>query len=100
MLSNWIAKTGYINMEMVRCQFELNYGLNVGLGAAISINGMQDKVFQDQLVAKAAELDPMRSKSLNRDDYTWMPIQKYGLLKQDTLLATARLINITESTFT
>ena len=87
-------------MEMVSCQFELNYGLNVGLGAAISINGMQDKVFQDQLVAQAAVLDPIRSKSLNRDDYTWTPIQKYGLLEQDTLLANARLINITKSTFT
>jgi len=48
-------------MEMVGCQFELNYGLNVGLGAAISINGMQDKVFQDQLVEQAAALDPIRS---------------------------------------
>ena len=49
--SDWVAKTGYINMEMVGCQFTLNYGLNVGLGAAISINGMQDKSFQDQLAA-------------------------------------------------
>jgi hypothetical protein len=55
-------------MEMVGCQFTLNYGLNVGLGAAISINGMQDKVFQDKLAEQAAALARIRSKSLNRDD--------------------------------
>ena len=54
-------------MEMVGCEFTLNYGLNVGLGAAISINGMQDKVFQDQLVEQAATLEPIRRKSLNAD---------------------------------
>lgn len=73
-MPNWISKTGYINMEVTNCHFHLNYGLNVGLGAAISINGMQDKVFQDMLVEQAAALDPIRSKSLNRVDYNWMPI--------------------------
>lgn len=72
-LANWISKLGYINMGMDGCTFQFNYGLNVGLGAAISINGMQDKLYQDNLKLKAAALDPIRSKSLNRDDYTWMP---------------------------
>lgn len=86
-------------MLMDSCTFQFNYGLNVGIGSAVSINGMQGTKYLNS-VNKNSELVANFTKSNLTKTDNFQIVHKFGISREFKVNATARQLNISNSVFT
>ena len=86
-------------MHMDSCTFKFNYGHNVGIGSAVSINGMQGTKYQES-VNKNLELVANFTKSNLTEVDDFQIVHEFGISREFKVNATARQLSISNSVFT
>lgn len=80
-------------MLMDSSTFKYNYGLNVGIGSAVSINGMQGTKYLNSVDQNAEMVANFTESNLTKID-DFQIVHKFGISREYQVNATARQLSI------